>query len=306
MYGVIDIGSNTVRFLVYNYENGRIDKILSKKYVVGLMNYVGSDRNLSSEGINELLEVMNECTLFRELISLDDIFVFATAALRGVNNSEEVISAVKSKTGFEIDLLSGAKEAEYAFDGAMSEHGGTNGVVIDIGGGSTEIVCFRDGKRISTDSVPIGTLTIYNKLISGVLPEPAEIVKIAQSAERKISMINSPVDMSGVDAYWVGGTGRAVRKIMREIRDTYGACDSPSLDDAAYDSGCITDFISFYGQHSRECAKILVKYVPDRIHTIIPGVLLFSRIARQFRLGKVVTSVGGVREGYLIDMVNKH
>ena len=304
MYGVIDIGSNTVRFLIYNYEKGRIDKILSKKYVVGLMNFVGSDRKLNEEGIRELLDVMNECVLFRKLIRLDDIFVFATAALRGVDNSDEIIARVRDETGFAIDLLSGAKEAEYAFDGAISEHGGSDGVVIDIGGGSTEIVCFRNGKRISVDSVPAGTLTIYNRLISGVLPQPAEIINISQYVERKIGMIHAPVDMTGCDAYWVGGTGRAVRKIIQEIRNTSGACASHSLGEDVYDAFCVSDFLDFYTRNPNECAKVLVKYVPDRLHTIIPGVLLFSRVARHFGLKNVLTSTGGVREGYLIDKVN--
>ncbi|MCR4841871.1 MAG: hypothetical protein K5840_01255 [Eubacterium sp.] len=296
MYGVIDIGSNTVRFLVYRYDGGRIDKVLSKKYVVGLISYVNQDGALSPEGIQELVDAMEEISLFHRFINLKDFFVFATASLRGIKNTQEVLDAVKKATGYNIDVLSGEQEASLAFSGVMSENGGNAGVVADIGGGSTEVVCFRNGEMLSVDSVRMGTLTLYNSCVAGVLPDDDEMERITQIIRQNLSGVKFPDGFKGSNAYWVGGTGRAVLKIVREAGGDYSKGDR-------YDAKCLRELIDFYKNDRHDCEKLLVKFVPDRLHTFLPGVLVFSEVVRIFDVSEIITSVGGVREGYLIHKV---
>ena len=304
MYGVIDIGSNTVRFLVYNYVNGHIDKVLSKKYVVGLVSYIDEDHVMNEEGIKELLDIMDEIRLFEKLISLDDFFIFATAALRNIKNRDEVLFRVRNECGYEIDVLSGEQEAGYAFGGAMSENECKRGVVVDIGGGSTEIICFDDGKVISSDSLAMGTLSEYNSFVSGVMPEEDEIQAIRADIEEKLSDIHAPAKMEDADAYWVGGTGRAVLRIIKEIYHMYRK-EPDGFREDRYDAACVESLLDFYKKNTKICDKVLVKFVPDRLHTFIPGLLIFAGVTKTFNVGEVITSVGGVREGYLLEKLRE-
>ena len=150
MYSVIDIGSNTIRLVVYRVDSEGITAILNNKYTAGLAAYIGKDGALSDEGIERLVDVMGKFRDAVELLPGCEVFPFATASLRNVTNREEILRRVKEATGFDIRVLSGYEEAMLDYHGAVRSMPGEEGLLVDVGGGSTELVFFKGGRAAAT------------------------------------------------------------------------------------------------------------------------------------------------------------
>lgn len=170
-YAVIDIGSNTVRLAVYLTDRDNFSPVFSQKYTIGLAGYV-TDGFLQPEGIRKACDTLLQC---RSLIALFDgiaeTYVFATASLRNVQNTQEAVDQIFMVTGFSVDVLSGQAEAYLDYYGVLHEAPLENGLLFDIGGGSTEIVTFaHDGPGL-IESLPIGSLNLAQAYVEKIFPK---------------------------------------------------------------------------------------------------------------------------------------
>ena len=145
--GIIDIGSNTVRMAIYEIENGTMELILKKKHMVGLAAYL-NDNIMSQEGVDKVCQVLEEYKEFLDVFSINNVMAFTTAALRNCKNSHQVVSEIVERTGINIVVITGDKEAEYDFVGATRNIDMSEGLLVDIGGGSTELVYYKKWKLV--------------------------------------------------------------------------------------------------------------------------------------------------------------
>lgn len=109
-YGVIDMGSNTIRLCLYRLERGELISLFNKKTTAGLIGYV-DDGMLSSKGIRKACDVLNTYKRMSEFANVKKLHVFATASLRNISNSSEAVRQIYEETGFQVDVLSGYDEA---------------------------------------------------------------------------------------------------------------------------------------------------------------------------------------------------
>ena len=140
-YGVFDIGSNSVRALVY--ENGKtlFKGLITTRLGEGLT----ASGKLSDEAVKRTLNGIG--TLYAEVLKLNpnNVYVFATEAVRSAENGNVFVSAVKDTYGLDVDVLSGDEEGEIGLSGALA---GNDGGIIDIGGASAEIAVSEGGKTV--------------------------------------------------------------------------------------------------------------------------------------------------------------
>ena len=293
MYGVIDIGSNTIRMVVYRVEQGgTIHPVLNKKYATGLVGYINGKGRMSKEGIRKAVEILRELREVTEQIRLQEVFPFATASLRNIANTEEVLQAIQAETGFSVRVLSGQEEATFDYYGAIQSAPPASGLLADVGGGSTELVQFRDREVICTDSIPIGSLNLYHRFVEGILPSRGEIRKIeAEVADRldKGVRARGRADVGPLCA--VGGTARAALKLYNGL--------TGEQNNSCYDVGFYDDYLAQITAAPKKLANRILKIAPERIHTLTPGIAVLRTVARTFGVQSVVTSPYGVREGYL-------
>lgn len=293
MWAVIDIGSNTIRLVLYSLENGKPHPMLNKKYPAGLAGYIDAANNIRPKGIQSLLEVLSDIQTILSSISHEEVFPFATAALRNSANGEAVISLIKEKTGLEVRILSGEEEATFDYYGAAQDGIGDSGLLADVGGGSTELTFFQGGEILTATSIPLGSLNLYRSYVSGVIPTEKEARKIRRAVRDYLDEIVLPEgEISSQPIYSVGGTARAALKIMQ---DCYALGSSNE-----YTRLHLKDFISLIDSDPRELLQDILRLAPDRVHTVIPGLLVFQTVAKHYGSASFVTSRFGVREGYLI------
>ena len=119
MYCVIDIGSNTIRLVIYRVEDGRIKPILNNKYAAGLAGYVDKNGSLRPAGIEKAVTVLREFRQTLDMLPECEVFPFATASLRNIDNTDEVLQAIEASCGFQVRVLSGKEEALYDYHGAV-------------------------------------------------------------------------------------------------------------------------------------------------------------------------------------------
>ena len=157
MYAIIDIGSNTIRLNVYQVEeDGAIHSIFQSKETAGLAGYVQEDGSMSREGLDRAADALLRFRSILDALHIENRAVFATASLRNITNSEEAVFQLQERTGLMIRLLSGREEAILDYVGAtsgMEER--EQGMVLDIGGGSTDIAVISMGGRVKAASLPV-------------------------------------------------------------------------------------------------------------------------------------------------------
>ena len=179
LYGIVDIGSNSMELRIYEIKkSGKPKSVfsLSEKSVTAI--YV-ENNTLSEKGIDEFVSIMKDFNVVMDLLKVKTKYAFATASLRKIDNSAEVIAAVKKKVGLDIHLLSGEKEAMTSFNAVKdSELTTDQGIVIDLGGGSCEVIDFVNKTVITSESMPIGSNSIYTDYVSEMFPNGTEIKEI--------------------------------------------------------------------------------------------------------------------------------
>lgn len=288
LYSVIDIGSNTIRLVVYTLEDGRLRQALSSKSTAGLAGCV-EDGALSEEGVEKLVSVLLRFRRVLELLPGCRVFPFATASLRGLSNTPEVLERVRRETGFDIDVITGREEAIFDYRGAVGRMNEQSGVLVDIGGGSTELVFFRSREVISAQSLPIGSLNLFSRFVSGVIPEGKELREMCTEALRLIGPAIPKKGSYVVEPLCgVGGTARAAHALSQAAGG--GESYSPSF---------LRGILSQAESSPRKLMRRILKIAPERVHTLVPGVVILSAVVELCRPETIVTSSYGVREGYL-------
>ena len=164
LYGMIDIGSNTVRMAIYRIEGTHVEMLMKKKHTVGLAAYL-KDGVMQKQGIDKAVEILKEFRAFLLSFNITHVVAFTTAALRNAKNSAAAVGEIERRTGLPIRVISGDEEATYDFIGATHDLSEDAGLLIDIGGASTEIVSYSSDKIEQKISLPIGLLILAGLIL---------------------------------------------------------------------------------------------------------------------------------------------
>lgn len=293
---IIDIGSNTIRLIVYQVDGSQYEKLITKKKMVGLVGYV-VEGQMTEQGIRELIKVLHGFCEIVNYIQVDYTYAFATASLRNIMNADEIVEKIYKELQLKIQILSGEEEARLSFAGAMSNHYFSDGCLFDLGGGSTEVVMFSNGKPNYIESLDMGCLNLYKAHVKNILPNKKEIKNIKKYIKKKLSSLE--INEKSLLLIGVGGTARSVKRLVCNYK--------------GYDSDCyqitkkdLDDTVEFLLKRDHCVKDLLLKKCSDRLHTIIPGILIMQAIAKKTGAKIISISNYGVREGYILENVIKH
>ena len=291
MYGVIDIGANTIRLAIYNIsKQGEINEILNKKKVVGLARYIDNEL-MSEKGIDRAVDTLIELKRIADKNNAT-LTVFATAPFRNINNSREVLGRIKQETDIDVTVLSGEQEAFYDYVAATYNKDIDEGIIVDIGGGSTELIFVHDGDIEKAVSIPIGSLNTYTKYISDIFPSAEELKKIKKIIIKQLDKIKLEKKEYKV-AYGIGGTIRGTMKLHRDIYNMRGEEKEIMLKS-------LKKMLKSYLEDSKAFISEIIDVVPDRVHTLIPGMIILKTIMKYYKSDKIILSDYGIREGFVI------
>ncbi len=297
LYGITDIGSNTVRLNVYRYDDNDINIVFSKKENLGLMFYVDEGR-LTEEGIEKIVKVVKELKNDLDDLHISGYSFFSTAALRNIKNSSDVIQTIKNRVNVEIELLSGEEEGQLSFCGSIFNTEKDDGVLIDLGGGSVEIVLFKDRNILENYSIPVGSLKMFNEYVSEMLPNKEESDLIRERVCFELKKIGADNNEKIPFMYGIGGSIRAIGKILVDLKLL------PNKNDLI-DIALLEQLKNELGQNNKDTYNKILHVKPSRIHTVVPALIIIETITSYFGCEEIQISKFGVREGYLYEKVLK-
>lgn len=296
LYGVIDIGSSTVRMAVYDISPaGGAEMLLKKKHVVGLAGYVEGGR-MTQAGIDKAVEILQEFRAFLACFHIDHVCAFTTAALRNASNSREAVAEIERRTGLAIRVITGDEEATFDFIGATHGLAGESGLLVDIGGGSTELVSFAAGRIERKVSLPLGATALAARFSAEVLPSRAECAAMRAEAQEVLAGASSFARIQAPVLCGIGGTFKSGLALYRAV---YG---KSAGDDLTMEAARLLELIERFVRDRalpQEDVVLLMRAVPDRLPTILPGLVVADVIAKRFGAQRITYSDSGVREGFI-------
>lgn len=295
IYGVIDLGSNTIRLTVYRIKSKGFKTLFYQKTMAGLAGYVKKGM-LAREGIEKACEVLNSYKLIFKNFEDGHLLVFATASLRNIENQSEAVSEIFNKTGFTVEVISGEEEAALDFNGATHNVNMKNGILVDIGGGSTELVSYSDSEMITPLSIPLGSLSMYSKYVKKIMPLKPERKAIKKAVLRELDKAQGIEHCKYNIICGVGGTIRACLKLNNFIFSMPANNNEITGEHLRYIYDTLTE-------NNSTVWNLILKVCPDRIHTIIPGICILKAILKYYESETIIVSSYGVREGYLYNRI---
>jgi exopolyphosphatase/guanosine-5'-triphosphate,3'-diphosphate pyrophosphatase len=218
--GIIDLGSNTARLLVANiYDNGGYRVIDQIKESVRLSEEMTDDNILRPKRVRQTIQTLQMFKRLCECNGVEQIVAVATAAVRRARNQRSFIDEVKHATGIELQVLSGEEESYYVYLGAINSLDFNEGVIMDLGGGSFEIIYVEKRRLMHSVTIPYGAVTLTEKfaLQDKVTPEQLANIEnfVREQLDEQAPWLKKALEKN-LPIIGIGGSMRNLGKISRK------------------------------------------------------------------------------------------
>lgn len=284
-FGAIDIGTNAARLLIgevcQSEDHNYVKKISYTRIPLRLGEDVFEIGKISKEKSKHTLDTIKAFKLIAKIFEVNRIRAVATSAMREAANSEKIIKKVEVKTGIAIEVISGQEEADLIFGTfLLLDFDKENPfVVIDVGGGSTEISFFNSGKKVASKSFEVGTIRLLKRKVEEV---------VWQNIENWLKE-NIPQN----DKILLFGTGGNINKIHKIL-----GCK----DDEQVSSKNIKMLYKSLAPLSVEDRIDLFHLKPDRADVIVPAIEIYLFIMEKIGLHKIGVPKIGLSDGMIYKM----
>ena len=223
--GVLDVGSNTVHFLVVDaHQGGRPLPVFSHKAELHLGDHLEDEgRRLRASVTRQLRAFVDEALQIAEDKGVEEMLAFATSAVRDAANGDEMLASVRDDTGVDIRVLPGEEEARLTFLACRRWFGWSSGrvLMLDIGGGSLEIAAGLDEEPDVAISLPLGAARLTRDWLNGDPPKPEQVRQLRKHVRAEIARRAADVAKPGTPDRAV-----ATSKTFRQLARISGAAPS--------------------------------------------------------------------------------
>ena len=291
---VIDIGSNSVRLVVYEGLTRTPTPIFNEKVLAGLGRNVASSGHLPVNGVRDALAALRRFRSLCEIMNVGMLKVLATAAARDAENGRDFLDEAQAILGGPpIELISGSREAELSALGVISGLMNVDGIVGDMGGGSLELINVTHSALGDNISLRLGGLALQDTS-GNSLKKARPIVKASFDKAPLLAR------GSGRSFYAVGGTWRALAKLhMHEKSYPLNVMHGYTVPARE-----MLEFCRMIQRIAPEAISGIASVASARRPLLAYGALLLENIILRSKVKQIVLSAFGVREGLLFDMLD--
>lgn len=299
MKASIDIGTNTALLLVAETDGDNLTVIEEQQRIPRLGAGVDNSKELSKEAMRRAVESLRE---FRELVAtnypeVNDIFVTATSAVRDATNKAAFVDLVAEETGLQVQVLSGAEEAEYTFLGARSVLYNIDGpkMIIDIGGGSTEIA-YGTEELHDRHSYDMGCVRFTERFLQSDPPTDLQIQECQHGIRKVLAAYEFNVTYQ-TTLVGVAGTVTSLAFIDLGL----SSYDPKSLSGHLITRERLKNYINRFSSYTSD--KLEQKYpsvMKGRADIFMAGLLILDEFMDEYNFHELITSTGGIRHGTIL------
>ncbi|GMN02940.1 Ppx/GppA family phosphatase [Erythrobacter sp. MTPC3] len=296
---ILDIGSNTVRLVVYGGTMRAPTVLLNEKVTAKLGRDIASEGKLADEAVKLAMRGLERFALLLDDLGVEDVEMVATAAVRDASNGKEFVESLR-KLGFEPRVLSGEEEACLSACGVAGAFPGATGTVADLGGGSLELVGVDQGEPGLAVSLPLGTLRLIDYR-ADASSDTAMRKSLEKAVKKGAGEFGSSIG-KGQPLYLVGGTWRcmavyAMQEAGHPLSDPHG--------------------FELTAKDALALAKTLAEENPDKLkerdrissmraEKLPDAAVLLQALMSQIEPSGLVFSSWGIREGLIYDKLPAH
>lgn len=309
LFASIDVGANTLRLLIGKFEDNKIKDIHYLRRITRLGSGVDQTGKLSTENMQASLLALKEFSSIISDLNVKHLRAVATSALREASNANFFIEQVFKETGITIEVISGEEEANLTLRGLLRSFLDPNLLkqtlfIVDIGGGSTEWILYKDERVISKDSIPIGVVKLSENFIKSDPVSEEDILKIKDNIKPFLGDIRNNIGFYlGEHTLFIGTAGTFTTIASIDL-----GLDMYSREKVHLHKISFEQLKKIYKEASAltlEERKNIKGLEPERADLIIPGLVFTINIMEFFRFEELIISDYGLLEGILFDIKEK-
>ncbi|MBF0738760.1 exopolyphosphatase [Staphylococcus arlettae] len=300
--GLIDIGSNTIRLVIFEFDKKTgLDEVLNIKTPARLSQYLTNDLTMTQEGIEVLTTTLSSFKRVSDKFATDELHPIATAAIRQSTNRDDIIKHIEQQLNITMRIIPEESEAFYGYYAITHTTNISDGISVDIGGGSTEVTLFKDKQLKAAHSFPFGVVTLTKKFFSDKPHNDKHAIKdMEKFLIKQFSQLDWLNDAQ-VALVGVGGSARNVARIHQSAHDyPIGGVHNYSM--SAKD---VEEVFSLIKKSSRDELKDIDGLSGDRIDIILPAVAVFKNLFTKINATQFTFSRKGLREGYVMHLISE-
>ena len=305
-YAAIDIGSNSIRMEAAEVVYGQPARILaSEREVTRLGESVFRSGAVSEEALRAACAVLARmATLYRRL-DVVGVRAVATSAIRDTRNQQDFLSRASEAAGTPVEIISGREEARLIYLGVESiwPQGGKRTLVIDIGGGSAEIIGAEDGVLREAYSKPLGAVRLREIFLKDDPPSARQLHQMLEYIQAKLDapvrrLGHSVWDRAIATSATAAAVAGAVARVPGSRREEIDRLRTPTAQ--------VAKLYRRLAELNLAGRRRITGIGPKRAEIIVPGVAVLLEFLREFQLAAVYYSRAGVRDGIIADLAGRN
>jgi len=298
----IDLGTNTALLLIARVEKDKVIPLHNAQIILRLGRNIDASGLIQKEVFDKVLNAIIEFKATAENFNVDKIIAIGTSALRDAKNGDQLIEFIYQKTGIKIRVISGEEEARLTYFGAVSglDHKILNSkiTVIDIGGGSTEIINGLGFEIKNLASLNIGTVRITEKFFKHFPPLEEEIKYARDFINNEFEKINDKFDFA--DSTLVGVAATVTTIAAYDLRlETYDG-EKVNMHEMRFET--IDEIYNKFKKLSIDEIKKIPQISKGREDVIFAGILILRDFMKKFKFDRIIASDRGVRYGAILEL----
>ena len=293
--GVIDIGSNSVRLVVYEGPLRAPTPVFNEKELCGLGRHIASSGRLGDDAVNCALTTLRRFRGIADVLNVSILKVIATAAVRDAEDGKSFIKEAEKVCRVPVQILTGEEEARISAQGVMMGVPDADGIAADLGGGSVELVDIKQGKIRRTVTLPLGGLRLID-MTGGKIEKAAGIIDQA--------LAEVPLDKN-----WARPDVLRRRRHLARVRKMYMASSDYPLN-VMHEFDLPSEEALAFAEKLRKSKRLATlpgnfEISKPRKEVLPYGALLMERLLPKVKPHSVLFSLFGVREGIFYSLLDK-
>jgi exopolyphosphatase/guanosine-5'-triphosphate,3'-diphosphate pyrophosphatase len=285
---VIDVGSNSIRLVIYRIEGRAIWTVFNEKALAGLGRDMVNTGRLSPEGIETALAALRRFRAVLDGWEAKDVSIVATAATRDAADGPDFIARVQAETGFQVRVLSGEEEAHFAARGVRAGQPDAQGVVGDLGGSSLELIRLDRSAALSGTTLALGPFALG-------APRTLVLDLVRRLVSSRLAVVADQFQTR--DFHAVGGAWRNLALLHMTMVD-YPLRVTHQYELSGVEAIEAARFVSRQSRNSLERIEGLSR---KRFETLPYSALVLEALIEQLGIERIIISAYGVREGLLLE-----
>jgi len=309
-YAAIDIGTNTFRLLIANIhydptnKSYSIKEVCSQRVITRLGTGITADGLISDSSMKNGLDALKAFSIIIAENNVAKTSAVATSALRDAKNSEDFIIKAKEISGLDIQIISGHNEARLTAAGMMFDIDVPDeAMLIDIGGGSTELVYANKGVPAQLQSLPLGVVYLASKYMTDDPPSPDMISEMEREIDEVITKETALFDQIADNRFSLIGTAGTITALAAMYLNLR-SYDQSKIHKTRISAESMRDIFSRIALVSAAERSRHIHFEPERLDIIVPGTLILLKLMERFQADEILVSNYGLREGIILELYN--